>query len=125
MDREKRITIRDMVSVRNDIVLTFHNFLIEYGKQEVNEATSLEEMWSAIRKFEQKAGAFGILLSQIDLFFGDDAEAEELVRKAKEGMAAENEGGTAYPIGNPPLFGGLRKFNFERKYHESIEKSYS
>ena len=90
MDREKRITIRDMVSVRNDIVLTFHNFLIEYGKQEVNEATSLEEMWSAIRKFEQKAGAFGILLSQIDLFFGDDAEAEELVRKAKEGMAAEN-----------------------------------
>lgn len=78
------VTRADFVSVRNEIVNEYHDYLVEFSKQQINDATVLGEVLTAMQKIKQKTATFGVLLSQMDLFFGDDKDAEELVCKAKK-----------------------------------------
>ena len=78
------ITRTDFISVRNEIVNKYYDYLIEFSKQQIDDATTFEEVLTAMQKIKQKTATFGVLLSQMDLFFGDDKDAEELVCKAKK-----------------------------------------
>lgn len=76
--------IADFLEARNTIMYTYHNFLVEYAKQQMNDASSLDEVIEAIKRIENKTAVFGVLLSQVDLFFGEDEEASRLVSQAKK-----------------------------------------